>query len=236
MIRPHDLRLRLIATFGVLVIFTSINRVLPAATGVVAVLALYAVYRQSIPWRRLLHLEGFLVLLLLTLPFTLPGTPLLQIGPLTASNEGLWRAVVLACKVTASVLLISFFFATTDPLNLGTALRSLYIPEQLIRLLVTVVRHLSLIQEEFLRLHDSMRARGFAPRSNRHTWRSYGYMFGMLLVRTMNRAERVEEAMRLRGYTGHFPRTNLQAASLSEWGAVAGFLGSAIFLLLWDKL
>jgi cobalt/nickel transport system permease protein len=197
---------------------------------------LYAVNRQPFPWRRLFHLEGFLLLLLITLPFTLPGTTLFHLGPLSASEEGLWRAIVLACKVMACVLLISFLFASADPLSIGNALLGLRVPEPLVRLFVTVVRYLTLIQAEFSRLQESMRARAFIPRSNRHTWRSYGYLLGMLLIRAMERAERVEEAMRMRGYTGRFPQTPLPPLPLSDWISAIGLIGSSMLLLLWDKL
>ena len=40
-------------------------------------------------WHRLLHVESFVLLLFLTLPFSVAGLPLLTIGPLTASVEGL---------------------------------------------------------------------------------------------------------------------------------------------------
>lgn len=236
MIRPGDLRLRLIAAMGALMVFTPVKSMAPAAAGVLAVLMLYAAYRQPIPWRRLLHLEGFLILLLITLPFTLPGTALFHLGPLTASADGLWRAIVLACKVTASVLLISFLFAAADPLSLGNALLGLRVPEPLVRLFVAVVRYLALIQAEFSRLQESMRVRAFIPRSNRHTWRSYGYLLGMLLIRAMDRAERVEEAMRLRGYAGRFPQIRLPPPPLSDWLAATGLVGGSMLLLLWDKL
>lgn len=234
-IRPQDLRLRFVAVFCALAAFTPVERASPAAFGLFAVLFLYAAGRQSIPWRRLFHLEGFLILLFLSLPFTISGTPLFHLGPFPASYEGLVRAAILACKVTASVLLVSFLFTATDPLSLGAALRSLHVPEALVRLFVTVVRHLALIQAEFSRLQDCMRARAFIPRSNRHTWRSYGYLVGMLLVRAMDRAERVEEAMRLRGYSGRFPRTDIPAPALADWIKAASLVGGAILLLIWDK-
>ena len=50
----------------------------------------------------------------------------------------------------------------------------------------------------------AMKARGFRLRCNPHTWRSIGYLFGMLLVRSIERAERILAAMRCRGFQGHF--------------------------------
>ena len=233
---PRALRLRLLAAAGVLLVFTPIRHIVPAAAGVLAVLLLYVAARQRIPWKRLLHLEAFLILLLIMLPFTLPGTPLLRVGPLVASAEGLWRAVVIACKVTASVLLLSLLLGQSDPLRLGTALRGLHAPEPLVRLFVATVRYLALLQAELSRLRDSMRARAFVARNNRHTWRSYGYLLGMLLVRALDRAERVEEAMRLRGYSGRFPVTRMPAPPPADWLAAGALLAGAVLLLLWDRI
>lgn len=233
-VRPQDLRLRLVAAFGALLAYSAIQGMAPAATGLLAVLVLYAVTRQAIAWKRLLHLEGFLILLLIMLPFTMSGSELFRLGPLVASIEGLWRAILLVFKVTASVLLLSFLFAATEPLDLGSALRGLHVPEALVRLFVAVVRYLWLIESEFARLRESMRARAFTARSNRHTWRSYGFLLGMLLVRALDRAERVEEAMRLRGYSGRFVHTPLPAPKPRDWFATAGLMGAAILLLAWD--
>lgn len=232
---PVDLRLRLCLAFVLPALLTAVNGFAPACAAMVAALLLHTGSRQSFPWRRLLHLEGFLILLFVTLPFTMPGTPLLTLGPLTASIEGASRAATLAAKVTASVLLLAFLFAATDPLHLGNALRALRTPEPLVRLFVAVTRQFGVIRAEFSRLQDAMRARAFHPRSDRHTWRSYGNLMGMLIVRALERADRVEEAMRLRGYTGRFPRTALAGPSVADWAITAALIGATALLLLWDK-
>jgi cobalt/nickel transport system permease protein len=45
-----------------------------------------------------------------------------------------------------------------------------------------------------------MRVRGFVPRTNMHTYKSYAYLVGMLLVRSYDRAERIHKAMLCRGF------------------------------------
>jgi cobalt/nickel transport system permease protein len=236
MIRPADLRLRLATALGALFLLTLVEGALPAALALLAVLGLFVVARQPLPWRRLLHLEAFLILLFVTLPFTLPGEPVFSIGPFTATDAGLWRTVTLACKVTASVMLLALLFGAVDPIAIGSALRGLRAPETLVRLFVTTVRYIALIRDEFHRLRDAMRARAFRPRSTWHTWRSYGYLIGMLVVRALDRAERVEEAMRLRGYSGRFPRLDLPGPAAVDWAASGAILGGAGLLLLMDLL
>lgn len=232
---PSDLRLRIGLAVILPTLLTAIHGFAPAFTALIAVLLLHAASGQPFPWKRLLHLEGFLLLLFITLPFTVPGKPVLALGPLTASIEGAWRAVTLAAKVTASVLLLSLLFAATDPLHLGSALRALHVPEPLVRLFIAVTRQFGVIRAEFARLQDAMRARAFHPRSNRHTWRSYGHLMGMLIVRALERAERVEEAMRLRGYSGYFPHTRLAPPAMPDWAITAALIGATALLLLWDK-
>jgi cobalt/nickel transport system permease protein len=46
--------------------------------------------------------------------------------------------------------------------------------------------------------------RGFRPGVNRHTYRSFGYLAGMLLVRSLDRSERIVAAMKCRGFRGRF--------------------------------
>lgn len=47
-------------------------------------------------------------------------------------------------------------------------------------------------------------ARAFVRRTSRHTLRTLGHFAGRMLVRSLERAERVDEAMRCRGFAGRF--------------------------------
>ena len=185
---------------------------------------------------RLLHVEGFMVVLLVLLPLTMPGRPLATLGPLTLSQDGLMRALAIVLKVNAAVLATMALLATLEPVRLGRGLASLGAPSRLIHILLFLVRYQSLFREEGARLMEAMRARGFAPRCDMRTWRAYGNFTGMLLVRSMERAERVEEAMRCRGFSGKFPlraTRPLQRADLFFMAAVALAVTG---LGLWDRL
>ena len=53
-------------------------------------------------------------------------------------------------------------------------------------------------------LSRAARVRGFTPKTDLHTYKTYAYMLGMLLVRAMARADRVYQAMLCRGFKGKF--------------------------------
>lgn len=233
MIPPADLRLRLVAAF-LLVVALSQVRSLPLAAVALAVTAaatLLLVRPERRLWHRLLHVEAFVLLLFVMLPFTMPGETVLTLGPLAASREGIVRAALLACKTSASVLVLLAFLGAVDPQRMGGALRGLRVPERLVRLFVLTVRYVGVFRDEARRLGESMRARGFRARSNRHTWRSYGNLIGMLLVRALERAQRVEEAMLCRGYDGRFPYLAPPAPAVRDWAgfALAAVLAAALF-------
>ncbi len=229
---PADLRLRLIAAFVLVVSLSQLGR-LPVAFGALAGLAVLCL--GQIAPRRLLHVEGFVGLLFVMLPFTVPGTPVFAFGPLEASAEGLARAALLGCKIPASALVILAFLGGIDPARLGAALHALRLPEPLVRLFTLAPGHVALIGAESQRLRAAMRARGFRPSTNRHTWHSYGNLIGMLIVRALDRARRIDEAMRLRGFTGRFPHPALPRPGARDW-MLAGMAGVAAFgLWLLDR-
>jgi len=219
---PGDLRLRIVAAFVLIACLSQVQSpaVAAAAFGLAALAAVLS-GAAGRNWRRLLHVEAFLLLMLATLPLTIAGTPLVSFGPFAASVEGVWRAASLLCRVSASVLIVMALLGDVEPVRFGAALRGLWVPERLARLFVFTARYGVLLGDEGRRLHDAMRARAFRPRSSLHTWRSYGNLIGMLLVRALERAHRVEEAMRCRGYAGHFPRTVEGPPPVRDWLALA---------------
>lgn len=233
---PDDTRVR-IGVALLLVLAVSQLDALRLAAASLALVALLAVATGSAAalWHRLWHVEAFLALLLLTLPLTVPGTELMALGPLSVSHEGVALALLIVCKVAAAALLILMLLGSQDPERIGASLRALRVPERLVRLFLMTLRYLALIRIEGARLQEAMRARSFRPGSNRHTWRSYGHLAGMMLVRALDRAVRVEEAMRCRGFAGRMPQTAVPPLGAAEWGWLTGAAVLALALTLADR-
>ncbi len=154
--------------------------------------------------KRLMAMDLFLVILLLMLPFTVPGTPLFWIGDAAASLEGVVKAGEIALKANAVVLALLALVGTLESTTLGHALARLKVPAKLVQLLMFTVRYLEVVNREYCRMRNAMRARAFVLRGNMHSWRSIGFLLGMLLIRSLERADRIMDAMKCRGYTGHF--------------------------------
>jgi len=154
--------------------------------------------------KRLLPLNALMLLLAILLPFSLPGKPLAIIGPFCLSQDGLLLVAKIALKGNAIVLAIIVLIGTMEVNTLGHALRHFRVPESLSHLLLFTVRYLDVLHREYLRLRTAMKIRGFRPRMDRHTYRSFGNLLGMLLVRGYDRSERILAAMKCRGFQGRF--------------------------------
>ncbi|MEZ5906762.1 MAG: cobalt ECF transporter T component CbiQ, partial [Geminicoccaceae bacterium] len=202
-----DPRTRLLCALALVVAVLSLDGPFAGLLAVAAALALAlaAGWRPAGLARRLVHVEGIMAALLLVLPFTTPGTPLLRLGPLTATSDGVLLAFGLMLRVTASALVVLALLATVEPIRLGQALARLGTPARLVQLLLLVLRYVALLRAELRRMREAALARGFRGNLSIHALRSFGWLVGMTLVRALDRAERVEEAMRLRLWQGALP-------------------------------
>ena len=153
---------------------------------------------------RLLLVNGLILFLWLLLPFTFKGEQLFTIGPLVGTKEGVLYASQITLKCNAILLAMIALLATIPIFTLGHAMSQLYFPEKIIHLFLFTYRYIHVIFQEYHRLINAMRIRGFVPQTNLHTYRSYAYLVGMLLVKSYDRAERIHKAMLCRGFSGKY--------------------------------
>lgn len=207
LLRRIDPRVRLVVCIVFAFVTVSLSHIpsLLGALGLSMAAAILARLVAASTLKRMAALDGFMFFVLGLLPFTMPGTALFSIAGFEASQEGLWRAVEILLKSNAIVLMILALPGTMEQVELGHAMAGLRVPEKFVHLFLFTVRYIDVLGREYRRLRTSMRARGFTMRCNLHTWRSVGYLFGMLMIRSIERSERIVAAMRCRGFQGRLP-------------------------------
>jgi cobalt/nickel transport system permease protein len=145
-----------------------------------------------------------MAVVLVTVPVTYPGRPAFTVGPLDYSVEGLTWCAVLVLKANAIVLALTALLGTVELFELGHAFQHLRVPDKLIHLFMFTLRYLDVLHHEYESLLRAMKARAFRPRMSRRTYASYANLFAMLLVRSLERSERIMAAMKCRGFRGRF--------------------------------
>jgi len=172
----------------------------------VSILAVSALPARHAPWGLLLlavligaarvaglTLRSWLKRWLVALPFLLSVSLL---GLFQPHGGALFLAVLV--KSTVSLLAVQLLLHTTPASDLLRTLRRAHVPEILCSTILLLQRYWVLLADEAARMR---RARaGRTLRSGRlELWRAQGNALGLLFVRTVARAERVQAAMRARG-------------------------------------
>jgi len=197
-------RILVVVLFAVLICLASQIAVLLLGLSAAVLLLLCSDIGTWKTVKRLGALNLFMLFLAITLPLFTPGEKLFQIGFVSWSREGLWRAAQIALRANAAMIMLTALVGSMEPPHLGFALDGLGVPNKFTHLLLFMVRYIEVIHQEYHRLRDAMLLRGFRARFDGHTCRSFGYLVGQLLVRSVNRSERIMDAMKCRGFRGHF--------------------------------
>jgi cobalt/nickel transport system permease protein len=178
-----------------------------------------------------------LALFLAWLPFVHPhGQRDLALGWLELSSAGLILAALLLMKAFTVVALMLVLLASAPLQETAKAAHALRVPGLLIHLALLTYRFVFLTGEEFARLRIALRVRGFHNRADWHGYRTVGQVAGTLLVRSHDRAERVGQALRCRGFDGCFRSLHEFRTNLVDVAAFGMIVGSAAALWAWDYL
>jgi cobalt/nickel transport system permease protein len=209
----------------------------PALAALAGTLLLVALARAPWGWylRRLGTATVMYALFLIWLPLAPEaGDATLDLGWLSVSLTGFLRLTVLSAKLAGMISLILVLLATTPLPDTFKAARALGLPRLLVLLMLLTYRYVFLLIEEFVRLRIALRVRGFRNRANLHSYRTIAQVSGTLLVRGQERADRVGQAMRCRGFDGEFRTLHAFHAGWRDGAAFAAIVGCVAGLACWD--
>jgi cobalt/nickel transport system permease protein len=237
-LRRLDPRWKLAALLLGTALVVAVRTLPPAGLALAAALVLAAVAR--LPWRwylrRVAAVGLFVGLFTLPLPFLLSGPgPAWELGPVAVSGHGLRLALLVAGKAL-TVLTLMLVLLTSAPLEETLkAAHALRVPGLLVQLAVLTYRYVFVLAGELGRLRVALRVRGYRNRADRHSYRTVGHVAGALLVRGYERAERVGQAMRCRGFAGRFHALAEFRTTAADVAAFLVIVGCAAGLLAWDR-
>lgn len=223
------------AAFGV----AALSHLAPAAAALALGVLLLAASGLPAKWVR-----GRLVLFalpalpfLVVLPFTVgPAGPGWDVGPVRVSERGLVVGGVVLCRCLAIGCVALVLLGTAPVHHTLAAANKLKVPGLLVLLVGLAYRYAFLLAGELRQVRVALRTRGFRLKPDRHGYRTTGHVVGAVLVRGADRADRVTEAMRCRGFDGTFHTTLTFRTTAADIISFAAVVGAAAALLLWDRL
>ncbi len=182
---------------------------------------------------------------LVALPFVLAALPLIFFGPLphpsvilyqgfqlTYSPEGVDRFASIVFKSWISIQAAIVLAASTRVPDLLIALRQLKVPRLFVSIVGLMWRYLFVIGDEATHMLRARSSRSAVFPDSHHAggsllWRARvtGGMAGSLLLRSIERSDRVYTAMLSRGYNGEPPMIDaIPLSSNDRWTLLLGFM------------
>lgn len=123
--------------------------------------------------------------------------------PLSRGTTAAWAMGAEIAVRTLVAFLSGLWLVNTTPFDrLLMAFRQLGMPRVCVALLAFTYRYVFVVFDELARMRTAQRARTFGRRSPWAVWKSTVQLVAMLLIRSLNRAERVHNAMLARSWTG----------------------------------
>lgn len=151
----------------------------------------------EVPLAYLLTRVRLLLPVLLTLSLAIPASHGFQSG---------WEyAAATVLRGLTSFLAALWLSSTTRLESLIDALRTLRVPRVLLEQLAFTCRYLSVVTDELARLRVARASRSLSPTSLWGEWRGAVQMMNSLIIRSLDRADRVHHAMLARGWSGRMP-------------------------------
>jgi cobalt/nickel transport system permease protein len=160
------------------------------------------IFLGNLPWnhllRRLILVSPFVILVGVFNPL-FDQTPVMQIDSLLIS--GGWISFIsitlrFILTVTAALILV----ATTGIDAICAALLRMGVPKVIVTQLLFMYRYIHVLLDELIRVVQAYGLRSFHGEKLR--FRVWGSLIGQLLMRTMDRARRIYQAMLCRGFDG----------------------------------
>lgn len=170
--------------------------------------------------RKVLVASPFALLVGLFNPW-LDRVPVAAIGPLTVTGGWLsFGSIVMRFVLTVSAALA--LVACTGMQRLGAGLGQLGVPRVFVVQLLFLYRYLFVIAAEGMNMWRAVELRSAGPRTL--GLRVYGSLLGNLLLRAMDRADRIHRAMVARGFDGEVRVLRPGAMRAADWLFMAGWV------------
>ena len=241
--------------FSVLIFITTIFMAnSPVSYGIVTSWCLLLIILSRLPirlfWNSIRPLWIIVVFTLVVHLFTAPGKIIFQIGPLSATFEGLRFGAFLSSRLILLILFSSLLTFTTSPLSLTDGIEKILSPFQpigvpaheLAMMMTIALRFIPTLLEEADRIMKAQTVRGadFASGNILKRTRNMIPLLIPLFISAFRRAEELAIAMEARCYRGGVNRTrmNIMTFQWIDWVASGILIGYLLIIIYcwWYKI
>jgi cobalt/nickel transport system permease protein len=156
---------------------------------------------------------------------------------LVEGYDGFVKAEIYTGRLLYVAMILSFIMYQTTNESLLKVLHQLKIPSIFIELAFFTLRFTDVFKVEIRNMHLSIRSKGFQTVNffNVKTIKILGHLLGSMLVRSLQRSERIYLGMQSRGYNGQILHIENEKLPKIEWVCGALLIFILIFIQFLSK-
>lgn len=156
-------------------------------------------------------------------------------GVLAITEPGTRQAATLLGRGFAAMAALMLLATTTGLLDIVTGLRRLRVPAELVEIAALVYRFVFLFGDTVARMHQAQVGR-LGTATWRRAFHSAGLLASQVLVRSWGRAQRLEEGLAGRGFTGSLRVwTGPRPHSARFWAVSLALLAGVAVVAWWPR-
>ena len=213
-----------LATLVAGLIFVDVRSLLVVLASIALVAAIGGVLGATL--RRLRSLGVIVVMIGLILGLTIPGEPLVALGPLQISREGLTLGVISILRMFVFAAPLVIVVMTTNNSDLIQGFMAFKLPLDYALMIVLALNFVPLYLEEFGRIADAQKARAHALVERGLLGRARGLIpiFVPLTLNAVDRADTVGKVLEIRGVARRRFRPEFDPINGPSWALLAAAL------------
>jgi energy-coupling factor transport system permease protein len=211
----------LLATLLAGLVFVDPVSLLAVLASIALVAAVGGVLGQTL--RRLRSLGAIIVMIGLILGLTVPGEPLVALGPLAVSREGLALGVISILRMFVFAAPLVIVVMTTNNSDLIQGLMAFRLPLDYALMIVLALNFVPLYLDEFGRIADAQKARAHALVEQGLIGKLRGLVpiFIPLTLNAVDRADTVGKVLEIRGVARRRFRPEFEPIGGPSWALLA---------------
>ncbi len=138
------------------------------------------------------------------------------------------EALNIYIRTNMIILFNLLLFSHSSGYDIVRALNELRFPKKFVSGVYFTLKMIQTLTDEFKKIKQTLRARGFKASSSMFAYETYGNLFGHIFVKSIKKAEAMQDSFKLRGFHGRIYLINNSKLSKYDLGLL--FLVCMLFV------
>ena len=109
-------------------------------------------------------------------------------------------------------------FSCSSGFDIVRALNELRFPKRFVSSVYFTLKMIQTLNDEFVKMRSTLKARGFHASTSFFTYETYGNLFGHIFIKSIRKAQALQDSFKLRGFHGRIYLINSTRLNLYDFG------------------